>query len=81
MNIGCIHPNKSVKTILPIILYSLLLVRFILEEFTELFPHFSCCFIEYMQTHTLDANAAKIGDINPIKIVVLLPKKTCYYLS
>lgn len=31
MNIGCIHPNKSVKSILPIILYSLLLVRFILD--------------------------------------------------
>ena len=35
-------------------------------EDTELLPHFSCCFLEYMHI-PLMANHVKIGDINPIK--------------
>ena len=28
------------------------LTGYTLEEFTELFPHFSCCFLEYMRWQT-----------------------------
>jgi hypothetical protein len=43
------------------------LTGYTLEEFTELFPHFSCCFLEYMQTHTLDGKPRKNRRYKPYK--------------
>lgn len=43
------------------------LTGYTLEEFTELFPHFSYCFLEYMQTHTLDGKPRKNRRYKPYK--------------
>ena len=43
------------------------LTGYTLEEFTELLPHFSCCFLEYMQTHTLDGKPRKNRRYKPSK--------------
>jgi hypothetical protein len=43
------------------------LTGYTLEEFTELSPHFSCCFLEYMRTHTLDGKPRKKRRYKPYK--------------
>ncbi len=37
----------------------LALTRYTIEEFSELFPCFSKCFLEYVQTHTLEGKRRK----------------------
>ena len=43
------------------------LTGYTLEEFIELSPHFSCCFLEYMRTHTLDGKLRKNRRYKPYK--------------
>ncbi|MDE0481821.1 MAG: transposase family protein [Candidatus Poribacteria bacterium] len=43
------------------------LTGYTLEEFTELSPHFSYCFLEYMQTYTLDGKPRKNRRYKPYK--------------
>ncbi len=50
------------------------------EEFSELFPCFSKCFLEFVQTHTLDGKRHKKRRYTHIKIVVLIRLKICCYL-
>ncbi len=46
----------------------LFLTGYTLEEFTELFPDFSYCFLEYMQTHTLDGKPRKNQRYKPYNL-------------
>ena len=43
------------------------LTGYTLEEFTKLLPHFSHCFLEHMQTHTLDNKPRKNRRYKPYK--------------
>ena len=43
------------------------LTRYTLEEFTELLPYFSQCFLDYMQTHTLEGKQRKKRRYKPYK--------------
>lgn len=43
------------------------LTGYILEEFTALLPHFSKCFLDYMETHTLEGKPRKKRKYKPYK--------------